>query len=77
MSAPAHPTAALIALRYLNAARRGDGHEEDIIAGRIDGIPVDLVETAVQALGLACHRERLKLHYRAPGEMPRLVLDAE
>lgn len=74
MSGPAHPTAEMIALRYLNAARQRVAHEESIIANRIDGVPVDQVETALRSLGLACHRERLKLHYRAAGEMPKLVL---
>lgn len=75
MTAPAQLTAKAIALRFRAAARQGEPHEEAIIGNCIDGVPVEKVEAALLALGIPFHRERLKLHYRAPGEMPKLVLD--
>lgn len=75
MSGPANLNAEKIALRFLAAAQSGAAHEEEIIAGCVDGVPVEQVEVALKGLGLPSHRERMKLHYRAPGEPPKLVLD--
>lgn len=64
-----------IAARFIAAAKIGKNHEETIIADCIDGSPLCEVEAALRAHGLHYHREPMKLHYRAPAELPKLVLD--
>lgn len=64
-----------VAARYLAAARAGRPYEEPIVADCVDGVPLERVEAALRAAGVRFHQVPLTLHWRAPGEMPRLVLD--